>query len=101
MSFNQIRKLLEEVNPPSKDEIDIRFLIHQEQEAISTYKRLALESDNEDVKKVFLDIAEEEIVHVGELEGLLDILGLSSDNLENKGVEEVGNFLNGEGNEED
>lgn len=52
----------------------IRIDIAGELEAIHLYQAHAQATDNELVKEVLLDIADEERVHVGELQRLLTIL---------------------------
>jgi rubrerythrin len=52
----------------------IRLDLEKEQDAISTYTSQASKTKDKRVKKVLLDIADEERVHVGELTKLLSIL---------------------------
>lgn len=52
----------------------IRDAIIAEEGAIKQYESVVDASDNENVKKVLTSIANEEKVHVGELQKLLDIL---------------------------
>lgn len=42
-----------------------------ELDAVSLYEQLAAATDDEDIKKVLLDIAKEEKTHIGEFEALL------------------------------
>lgn len=55
--------------PPEKmgDDNRARELIAEEERAANDYEQLSEESDDEDTKKVFDDIAREEKVHAGEL----------------------------------
>ena len=67
----------------------LRFSIAAEFEAIQIYEQLAESIDNEDVVKVLMEIADEERVHVGELQKVL--LDLSPEEAEkyNEGADEV------------
>jgi len=57
-----------------KDELDMEILrlgIIAELDAISLYEQLAAMTQNDDIKKVLLDVAKEEKTHVGEFQALL------------------------------
>ena len=60
-----------------------------ELDAVNLYEQLAAATDNDDLKKVFLDIAKEEKTHFGEFQALL--LKLDKEQVEEleKGREEV------------
>ena len=60
-----------------------------ELDAVNLYEQLAAATDNENLKKVFLDIAKEEKTHFGEFQALL--LKLDKEQVEEleKGKEEV------------
>ncbi len=64
VDFNKVKK--EKLNP----EI-LRAAIIGELDAINLYDQLAALTDNEDIRKVMLDIAKEEKTHVGELQTIL------------------------------
>jgi rubrerythrin len=49
----------------------LRAAIIGELDAINLYDQLAAQTDNEDIRKVMLDIAKEEKTHMGELQTLL------------------------------
>ena len=70
----------------------LRFSIAAEFEAIQVYEQLAESIENEDVVKVLMDIADEERVHVGELQKVL--LDLSPNEAEKyeEGADEVGSL---------
>jgi len=53
----------------------IRLSICAEQEAVHLYDQIAEFTDNEMVKKLMTDIAEEERVHIGEFTKLLELVG--------------------------
>lgn len=58
----------------SKEDIDreiLRLGIIAELDAVSLYEQLAAQAQDENIKKVLLDIAKEEKTHVGEFEALL------------------------------
>ncbi len=69
-----------------KEDIDkeiLRYSIIGELDAINVYEQMANMTENEDIKKVLLDVAEEEKVHVGEFQTLL----LKIDEEQVKGLE--------------
>ena len=49
----------------------LRVAIIAELDAVDLYEQLAATTDNENIKKVLLDIAKEEKTHVGEFQALL------------------------------
>jgi len=60
-----------------------------ELDAVNLYEQLAAATDNDDLKKVFLDIAKEEKTHFGEFQALL--LKLDKEQVEEleKGKKEI------------
>jgi rubrerythrin len=61
-------------NKVKKDELNnviLRAAIMGELDAINLYEQMAALTDNEDIRKVMLDIAKEEKAHVGEFQTLL------------------------------
>ncbi|MEF8846829.1 MAG: ferritin family protein [Candidatus Paceibacterota bacterium] len=62
---------LDKVDPKNLDREILRAGLIAELDAISFYEQMAAKTDNEDIKKVLLDVAEEEKEHVGEFETLL------------------------------
>ena len=57
-----------------KDDLEkemLRVSIMAELDATSLYEQFANMTDNEDLKAVFLDVAEEEKTHVGEFQTML------------------------------
>ncbi|MCF7835695.1 MAG: rubrerythrin [Candidatus Marinimicrobia bacterium] len=62
---------LEKVSKEDKDKEILRIGMIAELDAVSLYEQLAASTDNENIKKVMLDIAKEEKTHVGEFETLL------------------------------
>lgn len=62
---------LEKLGKKNVDKEALRVAIIAELDAVNLYEQLAQAVDNEDVKKVLLDIAKEEKTHVGEFQTLL------------------------------
>ncbi|MFA7218929.1 MAG: ferritin family protein [Synergistaceae bacterium] len=69
----------------------IRDAIIAEEDAIKQYETVVDSTDNETVKKTLQDIADEEKVHVGELQKLLSILLPDEQELLDEGASEVEN----------
>ena len=79
-------------NMPSgkrKDMSILRLAIIAEFDAASLYERMAGETSNENIKKVLLDIANEEKVHISEFEALLKNADPDYGKGEEEGEEEV------------
>jgi len=76
----------------SREKLDMELLrvgMIAELDAVNLYEQLAAATDNDDLKKVFLDIAKEEKTHFGEFQALL--LKLDKEQVEEleKGKEEI------------
>ena len=69
--LSNIPIILEKVDPKSIDKEILRAAIIGELDAINLYEQMAGLAQNEDVKKVLLDIAKEEKTHVGEFQAVL------------------------------
>ena len=67
----------------------IRFLVAAEYEATQLYMQLAESTDNELAVEVLKEIADEELVHVGEFLRLLHELAPNEEKLYAKGAKEV------------
>ena len=67
----------------------IRFSIAAEYEATQLYTQLVESTDNKLAVKVLKDIADEELVHVGEFLRLLRELAPNEDNFYSRGAKEV------------
>lgn len=85
-------KVTIDVDKIKKEDIDkelLRATIIAELDAISLYEQMANMTDNEDIKAVLLDVAQEEKTHLGEFQTLL--LRLDKEQAEEleKGREEV------------
>lgn len=75
---------LEKVSKKDLDKEILRVGIIAELDAINLYEQMAAKSQNENIKKVLLDIAKEEKTHVGEFLTLL----LKEDGEQQKELEE-------------
>jgi len=63
-----------DLNKVDKKDLDkeiLRIGIIAELDAVSLYEQLAAAAGDEDIRKVFLDVAKEEKTHVGEFQALL------------------------------
>jgi rubrerythrin len=69
--INSLNETFVNTSEVETDEDILRLSIVAELDAISLYKKFANKTKNLNIKKVLSDIAEEEEVHVGELERLL------------------------------
>ena len=80
---------IEKINKEDLDKEILRVGLIAELDAINLYKQMAAITNNEEIKKVLLDIAKEEKTHVGEFQALL--LKLDSEQKEEleKGKKEV------------
>lgn len=80
---------LSKVSPENIDKEILRLGIIAELDAISLYEQLAENAQDEDIKKVLLDVAREEKEHVGEFKALLHKLDKEQVEMEKEGEEEV------------
>ena len=71
------------------DEIIIRDLIRDEEEAIVGYEKAMNDIKDTELIKVLKDIKDEEIMHIGELKVLLNKIGVNDTVLELQGSEEA------------
>ena len=69
--LSQIPVDLTKVKKDSLNNEVLRAAIIGELDAINLYDQLAAQTDNEDIRKVMLDIAKEEKSHMGEFQSLL------------------------------
>jgi rubrerythrin len=67
----------------------IRFMVAAEYEATQLYMQLAESTDNELAQAVLKEIADEELVHVGEFQRLLHELAPHEEKLYAKGAKEI------------
>ena len=62
---------IEKVEKTLVDREILRMAMIAELDAISLYEQLAAATENEDMRKVLLDVAKEEKTHMGEIQALL------------------------------
>jgi rubrerythrin len=75
---------LEKISKENLDKEILRAGIIAELDAINLYEQMAALAQNEDIKRILLDIAKEEKTHVGEFQALL----LLNDKEQTKELEE-------------
>ncbi len=69
--LSQLPINLKDVKKEDIDKEILRAGMIAELDAVSFYEQMAAMTDNENIRKVLLDIAKEEKTHVGEFEALL------------------------------
>lgn len=69
--LSQIPLNLQKVRKEDLDKEILRAGIIAELDAVSLYEQMAAMTENENIKKILLDIAKEEKTHVGEFQTLL------------------------------
>lgn len=69
--LSNIPIILEKIDPKSIDMEILRAAIIGELDAINLYEQMAGLTQNEDLRKVLLDVAKEEKTHVGEFQAML------------------------------
>ena len=69
--LSKIPIILEKIDPRSIDMEILRAAIIGELDAINLYEQMAGMTQNEDLRKVLLDVAKEEKTHVGEFQAML------------------------------
>ena len=87
--LSQIPISLEKVKKEELDKEILRLGMIAELDAVNLYEQLAAMTENENIKKVLLDIAKEEKTHVGEFQALLLKLDKEQEEELEKGKEEV------------
>ncbi len=87
--LSKIPILLDRIDAGNRDKEILRAGLIAEYDAINLYEQMASLAENEDIKKVMLDVAKEEKEHVGEFQTLL--LRMDKEQVEemNGGKEEV------------
>ncbi|MHA1725325.1 MAG: ferritin family protein [Promethearchaeota archaeon] len=93
MALSKIPIRLEKISKENLDKQILRTGISAELDAISLYEQMADLTDNQDLKKVLLDIAKEEKEHVGEFQYLLLKLDKQQEEESKEGMEEVKELL--------
>jgi rubrerythrin len=80
---------MENLNKDSLEKEILRVAIIAELDAINLYEQLSSLTNNENLKKVFLDIAKEEKTHFGEFLSFLNMLDIEGKEEILKGEKEV------------
>ena len=75
------------------DEVIIRDLVRDEEEAVVGYEKAILNVKDDELKKVLADIKNEELVHIGELKELLNKIGVDDKPYVKQGEEEAAEKL--------
>jgi len=92
---------LSRIEEEDLDKQILRIAIIAELDAINLYEQLAALTEDEDLKKIFLDIAREEKTHVGEFLTMLLMKDEEQEEELEAGEEEVKELLEGEEEEEE
>ena len=87
--FIQMGEISNMSDGPRKDMAILRLAIIAEYDAASLYEKMAEETNNENLKKVLLEVANEEKAHIGEFEFLLEHVDPEHEVNEEKGEVEV------------
>jgi hypothetical protein len=87
--FVQMGEINKMTPGPRKDMAILRLAIVAEYDAANLYENMAEETEDENMKKVLLEIANEEKAHIGEFEFLLEHIDPEHETNEEKGEEEV------------
>ena len=69
--LSRIPIVLDKINQNDLNKEILRAAIIAEMDAISLYEQMADLTDNDEVRRVLLDVAKEEKTHVGEFQALL------------------------------
>ncbi|MHA1805064.1 MAG: ferritin family protein [Promethearchaeota archaeon] len=93
MTLSKIPILLEKISKENLDKQILRTGILAELDAINLYEQMAELTENQDLKKVLLDVAKEEKEHVGEFQYLLLKLDTQQEKELKEGMEEVKELL--------
>lgn len=95
MDFTSISSVLQAGKPLNDRELSraIRIAIAAEHDAVHLYELIADSTENSDIKEVLSDIGDEEKIHTGELEVLLNTLDRENKKLQEKGNAESKKLL--------
>ena len=77
------------LTPEMTDASMLRLAIQAEYDAVNLYEQMAATTDNTKLKETFLEVANEEKVHIGEFETLLSEIDGDHKKEKMKGKEEV------------
>ena len=87
--LSQLPINLNKVNKTDLDKEILRAGMIAELDAVSFYEQMAVMTENEDIRKVILDIAREEKTHISEFETLLLMVDQEQAKEAEKGKKEV------------
>jgi len=91
--LSQIPINLEKIKKEDLDKEILRAGVIAELDAINLYEQMAAMTENENIKKILLDIAKEEKTHVGEFQAMLLKLDKEQEKELEEGKEEVEELL--------
>ena len=77
----------------STDKEMLRLAIQAEYDAVNLYEQMSETTSNSKIRKIMLDVAREEKVHIGEFEELLRQVDDEQERALSDGAEEVGQML--------
>ncbi len=86
---------LSKVNKENIDKEILRAGMIAELDAVSFYEQMADLTENENIKKVLLDIAREEKAHIGEFETLLYMIDKEQEKETEEGRKEIEELIAG------
>lgn len=89
MRFKEFLNEADILKYPQTDEEILRASMYEELRAVNLYQQLARQAKDPRVRKVLLDIAHEEKVHIGEFEELLEKVDPAYDKAEDEAEEEL------------
>ena len=85
---------IEKMEPgEERDKAILRLSIIAEFDAINLYEKFAELTENKHIKKVMLDVAREEKVHVGEFKTLLEQIDSEHEKAEEEGENEIDELI--------
>lgn len=87
--FIEVDNIVNIKNTKERDKQIARISMISELDAVNLYESLALQATDKDLIDILKDIANEEKVHVGEFEYILEKLDPQWDEYEDEGEEEV------------
>lgn len=98
MDFTPIAPLLTPAEDLDERELAraLRLSISAEQDAIHLYELIADASNDKRVKNIMQHVADEEAVHVGEFQKMLDAIDKDNTKLREEGIEEAEDSMRGE-----
>lgn len=90
MNKQILNELMNQITDKSSDMELLRQALIAEADAVSLYEQLAKKSKTSKVKKVLLDLAQEERVHIGELTMMMNRFSGLQNKADKKALAELG-----------